>query len=187
MYLTKLDQVFNISKLQDEVTSILETHPLINNQISLNYREGYKDLCWSDGCGSPFMTSEDRENNPIHNRNANLLPRFIDTDFIHLNPGIENTEIAEIYNYYKTKYKIGRYRIAVLRPKSCYGWHYDLEKRIHVAVFTNPGSFIITDDGKATHLPATGESWMFNANNGYHTAINASYNEKRVHLLLNIY
>ena len=186
MYLTKLSEIFDIDKLRNEVNELLDTYSLVENQLALNYREGFLNDCWADGCGSPYQSSGN--DTPIENReNLSAKPRFIDTDFKYINPALKNTEIEKIYNCFKKIYTIGRYRIAVLNPKTCYGWHYDLEKRIHVPIITNPGAFIITDDGKATHLPATGESWMFNANNGYHTAVNSSYKESRIHLLLNIW
>lgn len=155
----------------------MDIHPLVHNQIALNHRKNFKNIQWSDGCGSPYTKLGTTEGEP----------RFIDTDFTELNDGLDNTEIGRVFNVFKEKYTLGRYRIACLNEKSCYGWHRDLEKRIQIPVITNPGCFIITDDGKATHLPPTGETWLFDANNCYHTALNASYDEKRIHLLLNIW
>jgi hypothetical protein len=185
MYLEKLIQTFDIDKLKLEVKDILTSHPLVENQIALNYRSGYEDSCWTDGCGSPYK--KDEKSTSIENKSNNMQPRFVDTDFSFINPGLEKSEIEKIYLEFQKKFTLGRYRIAVIKPKTCYGWHFDLEKRIHIPVFTNPGSFIITDDGKATHLPSDGGCWMFFANNGYHTAINSSYTEDRVHLLINVW
>ena len=186
MYLEKLPDQFDIEKLQNEVKELLNTYELCRGQISLNHRHGYVDQCWTDGCGSPYSIPNNIHDNLMENLKSSLVPRFIENDFIHINPTLEGTEIEKIYSFYSATMTTGRYRIAMLQPKSCYGWHYDLEKRIHIPVITNSGSFIITDDGKATHLPATGEAWMFNANNGYHTAMNASYDKVRAHLLLSI-
>lgn len=188
MFLEKLSESFDIEKLILEVQGLLQQHPLIESQLSLNHRTGFLETCWSDGCGSPFKgRTVDIGDDPVVNKQANNVPRFIDTEFTNINPGLENTEIEKIYQHFSSTMKLGRYRVAAMLPKTCYGWHYDLEKRIHIPIFTNPGSFLITEDGKATHLPATGESWMFNANNGYHTAINSSYTETRIHLLLHVW
>lgn len=186
MYLEKLEEFFDIEKLRNEVTDILSKHELVGEQIALNYRAGFEEQCWTDGCGSPFIKTNENIN-PMENRKKDPVPRFKDTDFQYINPTLENTEINKIYDCYKKKFVLGRFRIAVLKPKICYGWHYDFEKRIHIPIFTNPGAFIITEDNKATHLPATGEAWLFNANNGYHTAVNSSYTENRIHLLLNVW
>jgi hypothetical protein len=184
-YLTKLDDQFDIDKLINEVNHIMENHKPYENQISLNHRPGFKSDQWSDGCGSPFPRRTGLS--AAEYEKIEKTPRFVDTDFTEINDGLHGTEIENVLNCYKTKYVLGRYRIAIVNPKTCYGWHRDQEKRIHVAVATNPGSFIITEDGLATHLLADGFSWLFRANNGFHTAINSSYSERRIHLLLNVW
>lgn len=185
MYLEKLEESFNIDQLILEVEYLLSIHSTVSNQLALNHRPGYFDQRWVDGAGSPYTTKA--SNNIVKNRSNNTKPRFEDTDFTILNPELEDMEIGKIYKVFSEKYTVGRYRLVSLPPKYCYGWHYDLERRIHIPVITNPGAFIITDDEKATHLPADGSSWLFTANNCYHTAMNSSYDEDRIHLLLNIW
>jgi len=177
MYLEKLKESFDIEQLIFEVNHLIDIHSLYHNQLSLNHRHGFENEQWFDGCGSPYIKDGTTEG----------APRFIDTDFNILNAGLESTEIGNVYNTFKDLYKLGRYRIVCLKPKSCYGWHKDLEKRIQIPVITNPGSFIITEGARASHLPATGEAWLFDANDCYHTALNSSYNQTRIHLLLNIW
>jgi len=184
-FFEKLDYYFDIEKLQNEVENLVSTIGFQGeDQMSLVYRDGHKQDCWTDGAGTSFQFDENR--NPLRDNNGEILRRFTEDQFKYINPGLEGTEIEKVYLTLKQKYKLSRYRIAKIEPKKCYGWHKDEEIRIHVPVITAPGCFVITEDGNATHLPATGEAYIFYARNGYHTAINADYKINRLHLLLNI-
>jgi hypothetical protein len=183
-YFVKLNEKFDVEKLQAEVNTILCSVDYDGEQISLVYRDGYKDKCWTDGAGTAFKFDEQRK--PIKDDNGEISRRFRESEFKYINPGLEGTELENIYETCKKLYNISRFRIAKINPKNCYGWHKDEEIRIHVPVFTSPGCFIVTDDGLATHLPADGSAYVFYARNGYHTAVNSDYNLERIHLLLNI-
>jgi len=183
-YFNKLNVKFDIGNLQSEVNSILSTVDYDGEQISLAYRDGYKDRCWTDGAGTAFQFDNHRK--PIKNNNGEILRRFREEEFKYINPGLEGTELEKVYETCKLNYNITRFRIAKINPKNCYGWHKDEEIRIHVPVLTSPGCFIVTDDGLATHLPADGSAYVFYARNGYHTAVNSDYKLERIHLLLNI-
>lgn len=183
----KLEQTFDIKKLKHEVSEVLDKHTLHKSfQLSLTHRSTAPDCDpWYDSCGSAVIY-EDLVNQIVkQDENGNDVKRFQEQDFDTINPGLEGTEIERVFETFKTQYKTGRFRIASLPPKRCYTWHSDYEKRIHVPIFTYPGCLLITEqDQKFRHLPDTGESWMFEANAGYHTAINADAGRNRVHLLL---
>lgn len=179
-----LSYKFDIDKLRDEVKDIVKTYGYKGQQISLVYREGYKDNCWFDGVGTSFQFDENR--NPKTDSQGNILRRFTEDEFKNINPGLENTELEKVYETCKKDHNISRFRIAKLDPRRTYGWHKDEEIRIHVPVITAPGCFLITEDGVASHLPADGSVYMFYARNGYHTAVNSDYKIERIHLLLNI-
>jgi len=183
----KLESRFDIDKLQQEVTYILNEHELHKSfQLCLTHRSTHStENPWYDGCGSAVIY-EDLVNQVVkQDADGNDVKRFQEQDFDTINPGLEGSEIERVFKTFRTQYKTGRFRIASLPPKRCYTWHSDYEKRIHVPIFTYPGCFLITEqDQKFRHLPATGESWMFEANAGYHTAINADAGRNRVHLLL---
>lgn len=181
---TVLDDIFDIDAIQDECRYLINTHTFSENQLSLTHRVGFHDQRWHDGCGSPLAFDDDRK--PIVNPDGSHKLRFVDTDLSILNPELEGTVLGKIYETFRGKYKVGRYRLAGIKPKSCYGWHSDWENRIHVPVFTYPGCFIIVPDQPPIHLPADGKSYMFYAKD-YHTAINADYSKTRYHLLINIW
>ena len=183
----KLKPKFDIGKLKQEVDSVLEDHKLHKTfQLCLTHRSIATDVDpWYDGCGSAVIY-EDLVNQIVkQDTDGNDVKRFEETDFDTINPGLEGTEIEKVFKTFKEQYKVGRFRIASLPPKRCYTWHSDYEKRIHVPIHTYPGCFLITEqDQKFRHLPDSGETWMFEANAGYHTAINADAERNRVHLLL---
>jgi hypothetical protein len=76
--------------------------------------------------------------------------------------------------------KMYRTRIMKLKSKTCYSYHKDLSKRIHIPIQTNENCFIIIDK-KIEHLPADGNYHVVDTTQ-YHTALNASFLD-RIHLV----
>lgn len=183
-YFDKLNYAFDINQLQFEVNETIKKINYRWEQISLVYRDGYKDQCWIDGVGTSFQFDENRK--PVRDENGDIKRRFTEDEFKYINPGLEGTELENVYTTLKKEYNISRFRIAKVSSRRCYGWHRDEEIRIHIPVITAPGCFIITEDGVASHLPADGSAYIFHARNGYHTAVNSDYKIDRIHLLINI-
>jgi hypothetical protein len=76
--------------------------------------------------------------------------------------------------------KMYRTRVMNLKSKTCYSYHKDLSKRIHIPIQTNKDCFLIIDK-KVEHLPADGNYYVIDTTQ-YHTALNASW-ENRIHLV----
>lgn len=76
--------------------------------------------------------------------------------------------------------KMFRTRVMILKSKTCYSYHKDLSKRIHIPIQTNENCFIILDR-KVKHYPANGNYYVVDTTK-YHTAINASW-ENRIHIV----
>lgn len=184
-YFDVLNYQFDIDKLRQEVAEVIAKVGITpDSQICLVHRKGHEHNEWFDGAGSSFLFDEHRK--PILDKNGNILRRWTEDEFCYLNSGLEGTELAKVYYQLGKAYRISRYRITIIKPKRCYGWHTDEEVRIHIPIITAPGCFLITSDGISTHLPADGGAFIFHANNCYHTAINSDYNIDRIHLLLNV-
>ena len=92
----------------------------------------------------------------------------------------KNTYFEEVYNTLSSKYKLGRVRILLKKPRTSLGWHRDPEPRLHIPIITNPGSIMVVDN-VAKHLPADGSVWITN-NTKYHNAFNGG-EEDRIHLV----
>ena len=77
--------------------------------------------------------------------------------------------------------KLCRTRIMKTKPKSCYLWHKDPRKRLHIPITTNEHCFLLLEHDGRMHLQATGESYIVDTTQ-YHTQVNAS-REERIHIV----
>jgi len=76
--------------------------------------------------------------------------------------------------------KMCRTRVMNLKSKTCYTYHRDITKRIHIPIETNKDCFMIVNK-EVKHYPADGNYYIVDTTQ-YHTALNAS-NQDRVHLV----
>ena len=73
-----------------------------------------------------------------------------------------------------------RTRVMRMKPKTCYTYHRDFTKRLHIPLVTNPNCFFVVDD-EVIRYPATGDSYIVDTTK-IHTAVNASL-EDRIHIV----
>lgn len=112
-------------------------------------------------------------------------------DFAKLNETFRGTAIAECTDLVREVAhtfgkKIGRIRLLVLNPKTCYSLHTDEEEfRFHIPLFTSSSSFFVSDD-MIDRMPVPGQLYLFKTN-APHTAVNANKYEKRGHLVFDTY
>lgn len=79
-----------------------------------------------------------------------------------------------------SEHNLVRTRVMKMNRKTCYYWHNDHTKRLHIPVVTNPHCFLVFEDG-LVHLPATGKAYEIDTTR-YHSAMNAS-KEDRIHIV----
>ena len=92
----------------------------------------------------------------------------------------KNTYVEEIYEYIKTRWKIGRFRFLMKPPRSCLSWHRDPEKRLHIPLITNPGCRMVIEE-ESFHMPADGSIYITD-NTKYHNFFNGGEID-RIHLV----
>ena len=92
----------------------------------------------------------------------------------------KGTYFEEVYNMLSKKYRIGRFRLLLLEPRTSLSWHRDPEPRLHIAVHTNPGAHLVVGD-ELMSLPSDGSVWFTDTRN-YHTVFNGG-EENRIHLV----
>ena len=92
----------------------------------------------------------------------------------------KDTYFKEVYEKLSSKYKLGRVRILLKKPRTTLSWHRDPEPRLHIPIITNPGAIMVIDN-VAKHMPADGSVWITN-NTKYHNAFNGG-EENRIHLV----
>jgi len=73
-----------------------------------------------------------------------------------------------------------RTRLMKMKPKTCYTYHRDPSKRIHIPIITNEKCMFIIDD-EVIRYPADGNYYVVDTTK-WHTAINASL-EERIHII----
>lgn len=73
-----------------------------------------------------------------------------------------------------------RARIMRMRPKTCYTYHQDWTKRLHIPLVTNINCFLIVGD-EVLRYPADGNSYVVDTTK-MHTAVNASLKD-RIHIV----
>ena len=132
-------------------------------QILLQFPEQYDK--WSD-----FMSWNENKKqwHPIEGLKEQDFTKFAYPDQMPYTKSI--LEDLEMY----------RTRAMNLRSKSCYSYHNDPTKRIHIPLVTNENCFIIVDD-ILNRYPADGSYYIVDTTKK-HTAVNASW-EERIHIV----
>lgn len=156
MFMEKLNTCYNLQTIQLEIDFIVNTHGWSNDtQIALQSRDGKN---WHEG----LSKSSSKE--------------FNETDFDTLNtkPHWELTKFITDNNLYRT-------RILKLMPKTCYTFHQDWSKRIHLSVITHPFCFMVEND-KLVHIPADGHPYLLDTTQP-HLALNGSKDCERIHIV----
>ena len=87
---------------------------------------------------------------------------------------------APTINLIMKKYNLYCTRLMTVQPKTCYTYHIDKIKRLHIPIYTNEHNFFIIDD-ILYRLPADGSIYSVDTTK-IHTFVNASM-EKRIHIV----
>ncbi len=73
-----------------------------------------------------------------------------------------------------------RSRLMNMKPKTCYSYHWDPTKRMHIPLLTNENNFFVIDD-EISRYPADGSHYLIDTTKK-HTFVNASF-ESRLHIV----
>ena len=129
-----------------------------------------------------FVTSRPGVEDPLHDGSGWLPDGVTEADFTVLNAPFRDTAIEELLQ--SIPYKLGRVRLMILPPKTCYSFHFDTTTRLHYAITTNPDCYLVErqqEQAKLFHVPADG--WVYRMDTRLvHNAMNCS-NEPRLHLV----
>ena len=124
-----LEEVLKI-RTYDSANNIPNFAAICLNQVpgDVNSTKGNKSrgVFWTKPDGSGKEVSRDV---PI---NENLYTEFV-KDF-------EHTYFKEVFDILSSKFKLGRVRILLKKPRTTLSWHRDPEPRLHIPIITNPGS-----------------------------------------------
>ena len=78
--------------------------------------------------------------------------------------------------------ELGMYRTRLMnmKPKTCYSYHWDPTKRMHIPLLTNENNFFVIDD-EISRYHADGSYYLIDTTKK-HTFVNASF-ENRLHIV----
>ncbi len=169
---------FDIEKLQ-QATNELFTKMSWKSHI-------VKGLCMTQIPGDPSSADGDKLRGVFWTKpdsTGEEVQREKDVDESQYTEFVEEfkgTYFEEVYNVLSKEYKLGRFRLLLLEPRTSLSWHRDPEPRLHIPIMTNPGAHLVIDD-TLKHLPADGRVW-FTDTRKYHTVFNGG-EENRIHLV----
>ena len=86
----------------------------------------------------------------------------------------------EYVNFILKKLNMTRTRVMKMAPKTCYSYHQDPSKRVHIPLITNEKCFFVVAD-EVIRLPADGNYYVLDTTK-LHTFVNASF-EDRIHIV----
>lgn len=170
-------------ELSEELNWFEPSHPMSAHQICLNAAPGYThDVSFGAGYfadkgKSDFFIRHTPEGDiripmkPSSVYEWELCDIFVDTIF------------EEVYNVINSQFKAGRVRLLKSKPRTCMNWHIDPIPRLHYPIQTDKSCLMIIED-ETYHLPLN--EWTYaKTDKGYHTALNASDND-RIHIVADI-
>ena len=173
---------FDISKLKKSLGEVLK----IRSYDSANGIPNFAAICLNQIPGDPNSTKGNRARGVFWTKPSEsgkevsrdvAIDESLYTEFVK---DFEHTYFKEVYDVLSSKFKLGRVRILLKEPRTTLSWHRDPEPRLHIPIYTNPGSIMVIDK-VAHHMPADGSVWVTN-NLKYHNAFNGG-EENRVHLV----
>ena len=135
----------------------MESLPKFDDQICLQSVEGSNDYTFGCGLAQKIIDAGYQEKDLTH--------KLFDLPYIN--------RIIDDHNLYRTKF-------FVMKPKTCYSYHRDRNKRLHIPVVTNDKCFFVVED-KVVRMRKEGRVYELDTTL-IHTAVNASF-EKRIHLI----
>ena len=173
---------FNIPKLKKSLEEVLKIRNYDSADgipnfaaISLNQIPGDPSSTKGNKVRGVFWTKPDGSGKEVSRDIP--IDESLYTEFVK---DFEHTYFKEVYDILSSKFKLGRVRILLKKPRTTLSWHRDPEPRLHIPIITNPGCLQVIEN-VAKHLPADGSVWITN-NTKYHNAFNGG-EENRVHLV----
>jgi hypothetical protein len=172
---------FDISRLKADLEKVLENKKFESldishfGAISLNQIPNDENSIKGNNIRGVYWTKPDESGKEV------LRDVKIDeSKYTEVVPAFQNTYFQEVYEILNKKFKLGRVRILLKKPRSTLSWHRDPEPRLHIPIITNLGCSMVIEN-VAKHLPADGTVTITN-NTKYHNFFNGG-EQNRIHLV----
>jgi hypothetical protein len=165
---------FDAERLTRDLAKILERFPMHPEamQIALTHsaQASTSQAKAYDGIGSLYdFTTQSYKRDP--------------SDFTIFNEDFKDLYFYEVYKKVAewSPLKIGRVRLMLRKPSSCYSMHFDESGRYHIAITTNPDCYFFFKSIGLYQIPNDGRLFKFDATKT-HTGFNAGKTD-RIHLV----
>jgi len=167
LYHKTLNFKFDFQKIKQEVVNILAVKDRgfvsQSRQIMLQTcKEDVED--WETGTGRNDLFKNDTK----------------ETDFIHLNPSVQETELARCI----TDLGAYRARIMCMYGRSCYSIHADPTPRLHIPIVATDQAWMVWPYAQVTLNMMPGKIYYVNTTK-HHNFFNGSIND-RIHVIMSI-
>lgn len=175
----KLPLKFDIDKLRDAVDNISDSKGYVD------LGSGFQATTLTQRPGIPVVSDNDLSGR-FYTRTDETLEEYPrdeivdESQFSEFVEEFKGTYLEHVHIELSKRYPIGRMRVLLKEVYNCNSWHRDPEPRLHIPIYTNPGSLFIVNH-HCTHLPADG-SVYFTDTRGYHTALNGG-EDNRIHIV----
>ncbi|PCJ50493.1 MAG: hypothetical protein COA74_01555 [Gammaproteobacteria bacterium] len=178
----RLSLKFDIDELRKAVDSISKNETENGftslgsgfHAISLSRRPGATEETANDLSGRYYMRTDE---SMIEEPREDLVQEI---EFSEFNSNYQGSYFEYVHQELSKLFPIGRMRILMKDQYNCNSWHRDPEPRLHIPIYTNPGSLFIVNH-HCTHMPADG-SVYFTDTRGYHMAVNGGETQ-RIHIV----
>ena len=163
MLVTQCDYVFDKDAIIDEVLSIVDDYGEYGNRLSLTHS--------NKTAGETLIVRmlEAFNHTPLH---ENIFDIFD-----------EQYTGSHLHDMFNQVPNIGRFRIMIMNPMSCYNLHVDPTKRYHFVIETNKSNFFVfPEDNESCHIPCDGNMYLIDTTKP-HTFVNCG-DTRRIHLVL---
>lgn len=176
-------------------------HPLPQRFDSLRIRKSVPDEIWhSDDFQQTYgqlSVTHSEASDSLYDSIGSTYDREVGkfvrktSDYTTVNKIFKGTYLEEVIEEVKKQAAsdgvcIGRVRFLLLKPKTCYSWHWDPDEfRYHIPLRTSEQCFFVSGES-VERMPEVGRLYRFDTKE-YHTAINGSLKLVRYHLVFDTY
>ena len=157
----KLLYEFNISLLMKDVTWLKDNNYLNQKDHQVCFTGIDINSNWRDGVGKLL------DRYPQYEKSMD-----VEKQFVNWLPEFNDLYIKHVYDVLHNKWNIGRFRLMEILPKTCYSWHKDVSKRLHVPIYTDHTKCGLIIEDTVYRMPADGNAYLADTTL-YHTAFNA--------------
>lgn len=159
----------DFTKIRSEVLSLLEKYPFSSshNQISLT-----------------GFTPEDSPYRCL-GKLSDMNNELYGCSESDMNKILLITKGTYLEQYLKEiPFSFGRVRVMQIKPKQCYTFHIDNNFRYHLAIDSNPDSFIVFKEPNHQMINIPADGYLYQMNGFYkHSAMNGG-DKPRIHLVI---